>query len=1100
MSTTNDASLAYEAKRIEADDPGAALRARVEMRRKQKQGQVQEVPQDTPEQTQQAQDDVSLLDTAMSIAGDVGTGISNLGDNINAGAAAASQSVMELLNVPEMTRALSVGLNRALGDEERAKELEAKPLIDIRPDAQAESVTGELIRGVTQFGVSFIGPAKALKVGQGGSFAGNLAKSGAAGFIADFVGGYNPGQKNLSDLVTEHTDLLDPTLEFLTSDEDDTEAEARLKMATEGLLVGGLFDVVHSGVRAIKNAPQARKNNIAKLKEKREEIQMQRKADEEVRKEMDASPPSERVEDALGTGEKAVAKKTKKEKERSETFITDTADDSDFALNINMNRIDSEEDVKNLIKNTADEFAGDFKSAGRGTQSLEETEALADNLGMTTEQLMARRNGEPFNAEQAVAARKLLVASSEKVTQLAKRVASTDATAEDKFALMKAVTTQRAIQEQVSGLTAEAGRALSSFRIIAKSAKAQQEQIAAALEQGGKSIDDLAEALSMTDTAAGANRIIEDAFQASKGDVMEEFWINSILSSFGTHMVNIVGNGMTVFWNAGNRFITPAIGRVMGDQETTMAEALQSIYGAAQGAKDGLRLAAKALKSSEFVDEATTMERGSKKVRKAISAKSLNLTGPMGRFADYTGSVIRTPGRLLTGGDVFFQSVNRRMELRALSYRQAIDEGLEGEAAGKRMMEIMANPPEEMMKQADSFARVQTFTNNLGKTGSALQNVANSHPALKLILPFVRTPLNIMKYVGRSSPLAPISNQFKADITAGGARRDRALAQMGTGSAIMMGAVSLSGEGVISGAGPADPNVARVKRLTGWQPYSVRIGDTWYNYSRLDPIGATIGLAADMGEIMGAADEADAMQLVAASTTAVAKNVASKTYLAGVMDFFTMLERAQTDPSKDNKAVTTYFEKLAASFVPLSSLVASVEREVDPTIRATQGLLERVMSRVPGASTDLPPVLNIFGDEVFLEGGVGPDIMSPIYTSSVKSDPVIDELANIGIGITMPPDVIMGVKLSSSEYHDYVKLAGKETKINGASYKSFLNRQMKKASYKRLGPEGRKMIVNNVTQGFREKAKAEMLNRNPSLKMKVKQLQAEERQKIRAGN
>lgn len=43
---------------------------------------------------------------------------------------------------------------------------------------------------------------------------------------------------------------------------------------------------------------------------------------------------------------------------------------------------------------------------------------------------------------------------------------------------------------------------------------------------------------------------------------------------------------------------------------------------------------------------------------------------------------------------------------------------------------------------------------------------------------------------------------------------------------------------------------------TGWQPYSVRIGDTWYSYARLEPLGLLLGIAADMKENASNIDEA----------------------------------------------------------------------------------------------------------------------------------------------------------------------------------------------------------------------------------------------------
>jgi hypothetical protein len=957
---------------------------------------------------------------------------------------------------------------------------------------KGDSVTGGLVRGVAQFLTGFIPAMKGLK---GLGAAGGLKTAAGAGAIADATV-FDPFEERLSNLIQEYPALQNPLTDYLEAHPDDSEAEGRFKNALEGLGVGGLIDTFAKGIKVMR---EGRKANVEAKVQRQKDAKLQRQVDEEVDAELKGEPTTEqRVSSALGDGDDAVVPKTISKKTANK-FINDPVTDTDTAININMSRIDSEDDVKDVIRQTSELFSDTIEKSRRGKISLDETEKLADNLGMSVSDLMARNKGEAFNAENAVAARKILVASGEKVVELSKRVASIEGTDADKFALMKAITVQKAIQEQVSGLTAEAGRALGSFRINAKSSKAQLEQIQNVLDVGGKNINDLADALSMADNPAAVNKIIDDSFQATKSDIFQEFWLNSILSSMGTHVVNVVGNGMTIFWNVGNRFISPAIGKAFGDQETTVAEAVQSLYGAVHGAKDGMKLAWEAIKSSDVTDDVTTIERGHKRI-KAITAEQLNVRGPFARSVDYAGSAIRTPSRLLTAGDKFFQSINARMELHALGYRQAVDEGLKGDAAGKRMMEIVNNPSEELLKQSQEFARVQTFTNDLGKVGSSIQNLANSHPVMKVLLPFVRTPLNIMKYVGKGTPLAPISKQFRADIQAGGARRDRALAQMGTGTSIMMIAASMAAEGQISGGGSSNFNVSRVKRLTGWQPYSVKIGDAWYSYNRLDPIGSTIGLAADISEIIGSNDEADAMDMASAAAVAVAKNVAGKTYLSGIMNFFTAFERAKADPSKDSVSVQKYLQSVAVGFMPFSSLVASVERQVDPTLRTAEGIVDKIKSRTPGFSADLPATLNIFGDPVVLEGGIGPDMMSPVYVSTDKKDVVADEMVKVGVGITMPPKAIFDVKLTPEEYHDYVELAGKGVKIRNKTYKQFMASEMKKNSYKRSSVEMKRLKIKSWTQGFRERAKGEMMKQNADLRLRIKQAKAEKRQALRPAN
>jgi hypothetical protein len=86
-------------------------------------------------------------------------------------------------------------------------------------------------------------------------------------------------------------------------------------------------------------------------------------------------------------------------------------------------------------------------------------------------------------------------------------------------------------------------------------------------------------------------------------------------------------------------------------------------------------------------------------------------------------------------------------------------------------------------------------------------------------------------------------------------------------------AIGLAAKGVVTGGGPSDPKENAVWRLTGRQPYSVRIGDTWYGYHRLGALGMVLGVAADafdIGHKMSTDDTANVATLI---TSAVSKNV-----------------------------------------------------------------------------------------------------------------------------------------------------------------------------------------------------------------------------------
>lgn len=1075
----NRIDATYEQEREPPNSAGFRLRQEVEALRTAE--QTEAVVQQTQTERADVVADETVTEEGRGFFGDIGAGILETPKQIVGGVLDATKELAQT-----MESVLPLGTLDKPFDSEAVTE-ESFIQVD-----EAETVTGGLVRGVSQFLTGFI---PAMKAGKAIGVGNQAVRAMGAGAVTDAFA-FDPHEERLSNLIEKYPDLNNPVTEYLAANPDDTEAEGRFKNAIEGLALGGLTDAFFRSIKLMREGRQA---NVQRRQEQLETTQLERQAEldveQQIAKETEDPKPSDKIAENLGTSKQSLEEVVIDE----DRVITDVFDDSGKAININLNHIESEDDVINLIQDTANKFTKEIESARRGKISLDDTAMLADTMGMSVDQLLARRRGQAFNAEEAVAARKLLVASSETAVNLARKAAQTGA-AEDKYAMMKAIAFQRAIQEQVSGLTAEAGRALSSFRISATSGADQLDQIQRVIDAGGKTVDEMVEVLSMADNPAAVNKAVDEAAKAGFKDVATEAWYASILSSPATQIVNLVGNGLNVFWNAGIRTMTPVVGRVFGDQETTIAEAGWALYGAVQGARNGFVLAGKALKSSDFQLEGLGTLDKPVVTRRAISKETFNLTGPMGTGMDWLGSVIRTPLRALTAGDAFFRATNYQMELQALAYRTARDEGLQGAEAANRMRQIIESPPEELVKQAESFSRVQTFTNDLGKQGAALQTFANESMWTKLLIPFVRTPVNIIKNVGVNSPLAPFASSVRADIRAGGARRDKAIAQITAGSSVMAATASLQAEGVITGAGPADRNLKRTLELSGWKPFSVKIGDTYYAYNRLDPIGATIGIAAEFSEISGNATDSDFLDVATTATLAVAKNVASKTYLQGVSQFFNALYTAQTDPTKENRSLKRFAVNLASGFMPFSSLSGAVERGLDPEQRAVEldlgtvnALMERIKSRTPGFSEDLPAVLNVFGEPVMNDGGLVYNIMSPVYTSVVKDDPIVDELVRIEMPLTMPPNMIEGIRLTTQEYHDYVKLAGKEFKANNKNYKQALEAEMRRSRYKRATLEAKQISVKRITEGYRKGAKAEFIKRNPEFADKLEAARKEKR-------
>lgn len=677
--------------------------------------------------------------------------------------------------------------------------------------------------------------------------------------------------------------------------------------------------------------------------------------------------------------------------------------------NVRVDKLDTPQDIGQALK-IADGVGGGFDAARRGQISHEETKALAQNLGMTADDLLARRNGQAFNAEEAYAARAILGKSASELVNMARRIqrAGAEPGSEMLATFRKALVRHTAIQEQIAGATAEAGRALSAFRMAADSRDIPGRVLDELVIAGGgsKRLKEAADIiLDLEADPARLNNFIDKASKPRFRDKLVELWINSLLSGPQTHVVNMLSNTLTSVAQIPEHAAAAGIGaarRVVNRDavdRVTFGEVGSRAVGMLQGAKEGAREFARALRTGEASDFVSKVE---DQGQKAISGLK--------------GEVIRIPTRLLTAEDELFKGMARRMELTGLAMRQAQGEGLKGDALRTRSAELIANPTDDMMQSALDYGRYVTFQSPLGDIAGGVSRMTQSHPVLKLVLPFVRTPTNLFKFAAERSPAAPLLKEWRRDFAAGGAKRDLAVARAMVGSGFGAMFAEAAVQGHITGSPPSDQNRYRQLQATGWQPYSVKIGDTYYSYKRLDPFALTIGAAADMatlGDGMTDAEREEGAGLIVAS---ILGNLSNKTWMSGVSD----LMEALSDPERSGG---TFVKRLAGSLtVPTG--VSQLARWLDPTMREAPDTQSYIQSRIPGLSDNLLPKRDIWGAPIVSQGGLGPDILSPIWTSKQTDDPVLDALLADNLKLGKLSRKVGGRKLSDVEYDQYQSVAG----------------------------------------------------------------------------
>ena len=733
----------------------------------------------------------------------------------------------------------------------------------------------------------------------------------------------------------------------------------------------------------------------------------------------------------------------------------------DKAGNIRLDNLGTPQDVNAVIRQAAAENE-DFIGARRGVIPDAEVVKLADALGMDASKLSERKLGEAFNAEQVVAARKLLIQSAKTVHEaMGKAAAGAEA---DVLAYAEAKARHLMIQQQVAGLTAEAGRALRAFRAL----EGQQEAaaISAFLQDStGKTLYQLQREAQLglkLDTPAQVSKFVADTAKPTWKDMVIEAWMACLLSGPRTHVANLLGNTITSivrpFETGAAALIGKARNAITGSEDRVlMHEATAEMFGMVQGAREGLVAAAKAFATEE--PQLTATLQAEKPHQHAIPGVA--------------GQVIRTPMRLLGAEDEFFKAVAFRADIHRQAYALAVKEGLAPELMRQRVAELVMSPTEEMVANAKKVADYQTFQNQLGKVGRAISAFSNSHPLAKMVVPFVRTPLNLLKYAGERSPLAILGQEARDNLAGknGAAARDTQIARIALGTFVGITAFQMASSGQITGGGPADKAKRAVMMANGWQPYSVKVGDVYYSYNRLDPFSVNLGVAADAYEIISAAgaEHPDKEHLLSLTFAALTKNILNRTALQGISD----LNQAASDPDRYFK---NYIKGQIGSFVPAIS--AQTAQTIDPTVREARTIIDTLKARTPGLSMTLMPKRDIWGEPVVREGGLGPDIASPIAEARLKNDPVNQVLLSAGYYPATLERKIRGIDLTDQQYDDYARIAGRMAKMQ-------LNAFVSTPGIATLPAQVRADKMRQIINSAREAARSMILMQNPDIIQKA---------------
>lgn len=563
-------------------------------------------------------------------------------------------------------------------------------------------------------------------------------------------------------------------------------------------------------------------------------------------------------------------------------------------------------------------------------------------------------------------------------------------------------------------------------------------------------------------------------------DFLAESFINSILSSPVTHMVNMGGNASFSILRAAEEATAATFGlarsAVTGNKDRVYyRDALVQLNALFAGFTDAAIVSAKSFKRGEPLSDGSKLDTRN---RRAIGTTDdfgqvldMYKRGDMGAaFVNTFGIYNRMSMRFLTAEDEFFKAIQYQAEIkkqayhRALSaYDVAIQNGKPADVAKREMGEAYAhtieNPPKPMRKDASDIAKEVTFQAEMGKVGSQIAPLM-SRPETKLLaIPFYKTPTNVVKETFKRSPFAA-GHVFYTAMKKGGREADLAFGRFATGTGVMslfamysVGHNTPENDVIITGSPLNDPEAEQARMRLGIYPFSISIkrGDgsglyDSYTYSRFDPLSGILAMSADVAYYSQYTDNPDDVaDLFAHGGLAAFEYALEMPFLQGASELASVL----TGPDVENKGMRLLemgFQRATEAGIStlptVSSLAAGIERVQEPEITETRliseqfgdprtmnvaqrgfyAALQRSMSRNPFFNANLPPRLNLWGQPMMAGKGVGWEAISPIRITEAKYRGIDKELVRLGDGISMPDKKMGRVLLSAEEYNRLVLL------------------------------------------------------------------------------
>ncbi|MFA5037423.1 MAG: hypothetical protein WC479_09640 [Candidatus Izemoplasmatales bacterium] len=760
-----------------------------------------------------------------------------------------------------------------------------------------------------------------------------------------------------------------------------------------------------------------------------------------------------------------------------------------FAANIRLSKFDNS--IHDTLKVAAQNHSAEIQAARRGVMNDAAVQQKAVELvqsmgGDPSEVAKNWKVGKVYNAEELATLNGALQDNLKEITRIKATVAAGNIAPLEIAKLNIALSERQTLSNHLllarAGTSAETGRALAYHRALVKDMETNPD--AAKLKKlihslGGwdkvQAHAEIIEKLDLNDPVV-VNNFIRSVNKPKIGDYIMEVYYNSILSGPKTHIINSITNTMNAMVapvelavSASVEGVAAKIGRRTAQR--SFAEIKPSVVGAMQGVKEGVTAALYTMKNGVPFDQSTKWE-----------------FRPHA-FKGKLGWAINIPSNALTAADQMMYAVNYRAALNTEASRIAKSMGLKGDAYIKKMADLVSSPSTAIVESASKQAEYRLFRQEPGKLTAGIMGMRDyidikGVQPLRFVIPFVKTPVNIAKYGLERSPAGLLNIKMWGKLAKGNPEGADQLGRALIGTAVAGGIAAYFGEGKITAAAPTNVNERDRFYRDGKQPYSIRVGDTWVSYQRLEPFNQPLGMVGAVVDAVNQGDEVAATKKAEEAVISIGKNFLSQTYMSSLSDLMNML-------SEPERYAGSFMEKIGTALVtPASSALRSATQMVDPVVREPQNFAERLKSGIPGLSTQVQPKVGTIGGDVERQselgaaGAVFPISVTPSQETSVtrELDRMKYNFGQMTNKLTLSPT--QSIKLSPEEYTTFKRVFSAYAEQN-------IQRTILSADYIRGATDQREKLLDKAIADARAQTRATM---NALLPASVKQQRILEQQ------